>query len=929
MEDMSRRLRARALVGRAEELALLDGLAADAGAGRGSVVVLHGEAGVGKSRLVAEVVARAGSAGRTVLSGRAVEGCSAYRPLADALLGLQRAGRLPPPAAVGAFAGALASLLPGWAATPDDAAVGDRSLLVSEGLVRLLRLLGRDQGVLLVLDDLHWADVDTLAVLDRLTDAGQEVPALLVLAARPESPELLQRLATRAHHSLALRRLSAGEADELAQECVDGTTLPEQVRAYVRERAEGLPFLVEEMLSALVDAGALVRTGGGWSAPAVVAAAVPASFAAVVHARLTALGPAVRAVVHTAAVMGRQVDWRLLPAVTGESEEAVLDALALAVDRGLLAHEPDAPDAVRFVHALTREAVLERLLPPQRAALARRAARVVEAEGRDLVLAATLCEVAGDRPRAARLLLAAEQRDGGALGSREQLLRRALRLCPQDDDVALALVQVLALAGKAAEARSTGDPLLSRLSAADPRRLQLALTLARACHVAAASEDAVGYLDLAGDGPAVTALAAHVAFVRQRPDDAERQARAVVQAADPAVRCEALELIGRVARLHGRRDDAETAFAAALAAAQQHRLALWEVRALHELGTLDMLGPARTERLEAARELALQVGLLATAAVLDLQIAGAHLLRMDLPATREVAGRGVELAESLRLPVLAGAGLVFVATTQGHAGLVEQMHATLDEAERRLQRDVDKLGAARLARGTPAMLAHDLPAWRAALHAGMEVLRRNPSASPSPARGQHALLETVLGDGSAEREELRSSGATVQACNEGALAYADAVAAARAGTDPAVHLERAEAVMRPLAWRRHHMRLLIAPAAVQDGWGSPVEWLREGLEHFSAAGDEGLARACRERLRAAGAPVPRRGRGDSVVPPHLRRLGVTSREMDVLGLVAEGLSNAGIAERLVLSPRTVESHVASVLSKTGASGRGDLRRLPR
>jgi DNA-binding NarL/FixJ family response regulator len=131
-------------------------------------------------------------------------------------------------------------------------------------------------------------------------------------------------------------------------------------------------------------------------------------------------------------------------------------------------------------------------------------------------------------------------------------------------------------------------------------------------------------------------------------------------------------------------------------------------------------------------------------------------------------------------------------------------------------------------------------------------------------------------------------------------------------------------VMEPLAWRRHHARLLVAPSALGDGWGQPVEWLREAMAYFDDVGDAALSRACREQLREAGAPVPRRGRGESTVPPHLRRLGVTTREGDVLALVVAGLPNAAIAERLFLSPRTVKTHVANLLSKTGAPGRSQL-----
>ena len=87
-----------------------------------------------------------------------------------------------------------------------------------------------------------------------------------------------------------------------------------------------------------------------------------------------------------------------------------------------------------------------------------------------------------------------------------------------------------------------------------------------------------------------------------------------------------------------------------------------------------------------------------------------------------------------------------------------------------------------------------------------------------------------------------------------------------------------------------------------------------------------MSRTCRDLLRQAGQPI-RRGRGQAHVPPALRALGVTSREADVLELVAQGLTNAQVAARLYLSPRTVDTHVASLLGKTGAAGRAELRRL--
>ena len=120
------------------------------------------------------------------------------------------------------------------------------------------------------------------------------------------------------------------------------------------------------------------------------------------------------------------------------------------------------------------------------------------------------------------------------------------------------------------------------------------------------------------------------------------------------------------------------------------------------------------------------------------------------------------------------------------------------------------------------------------------------------------------------------------------------------------------------------IRRIAAPSALEEGWGTPSAWLREALVTFQANDLEELASSCRSSLRAAGEPVPRRGRGESEVPEALRSLGVTSREVDVLWLVAERLSNREIGERLHLSPRTVERHVGMLLAKVGVENRRQL-----
>ncbi len=120
--------------------------------------------------------------------------------------------------------------------------------------------------------------------------------------------------------------------------------------------------------------------------------------------------------------------------------------------------------------------------------------------------------------------------------------------------------------------------------------------------------------------------------------------------------------------------------------------------------------------------------------------------------------------------------------------------------------------------------------------------------------------------------------------------------------------------------------LLVAEAQIRDSWGDPVPLLRSAEAFFSERGYDLVARRCRVALRSAGAPMPRRGRGDSIVPEHLRALGVTSREHDVLLLVVAGRTNREIAADLHLSPKTVERHVGSLFDRTGIRNRTELAR---
>ncbi|MFD7907386.1 LuxR C-terminal-related transcriptional regulator, partial [Kitasatospora sp. NPDC059747] len=126
----------------------------------------------------------------------------------------------------------------------------------------------------------------------------------------------------------------------------------------------------------------------------------------------------------------------------------------------------------------------------------------------------------------------------------------------------------------------------------------------------------------------------------------------------------------------------------------------------------------------------------------------------------------------------------------------------------------------------------------------------------------------------------------------------------------------------------HHLGLrLVAEAALADGWGDPVAWLRTAEEYFHALDVPPVAGACRALLRQAGANVAQRRRGRELIPAGLRAQGVTPREYEVLALLVDRPGNQDLARLLSISPRTVEKHLASLIQKTGRPDRAALCRL--
>ncbi|PWW21970.1 putative ATPase [Geodermatophilus normandii] len=322
-------------VGRPEELAALAGAWAAAGAGRGTAVVVTGEPGIGKTRLVEAFAARAGAAVRW---GRCAEigGAPPYWPWQQVLGGL-------PEAALGADTGARFAL-------GLDAA-------------RRLHALAAEQPLLVVLDDLQWADGDSLHVLEVVLSQLHGSRLLLAVTCREEAttdPVLTRVLGLAARlpgaRRLRLPGLGADEVADLVAELRGGPP-PGAVAATLAERTGGNPFFVTELAALPPSAGE----------------GVPAGVRDVVRLRLAGLPPAARGVLAAAAVAGRDVPVGLLAAVAPGDDGGVTTALGadLLVETS--------PGRVRVAHDLVREVLLADLGPVERARVHGRVADVLEA----------------------------------------------------------------------------------------------------------------------------------------------------------------------------------------------------------------------------------------------------------------------------------------------------------------------------------------------------------------------------------------------------------------------------------------------------------------------------------------------------------------------------------------------------------------------
>jgi DNA-binding CsgD family transcriptional regulator len=909
-----------AFLGRSAEFAILATALEAARAGRGGLVFVVGEAGIGKSRLVHEISAMAAERHVVVLRGRAVPGSGtiAFRPLAEALAAAIPDG--------GLSGGELAPWLPALAAivpTIGSARVGVETTVPVQGeaVLRLLRTTFVSTGGLLVLEDLQWADPQTLAIVEHLSDNLQRAPVLCVATVRSDADgaasALVRRVAARRTAPvIKLDRLNPAQVAAMVYSCTDGEDSSAADR--VVKLADGVPFLIEELLAS---------------------PGLPESFAETVEARLAELPELDRQVLVTAASFGRRFDWRLLPNAAGLSEAEVVEGLERAVQAQLLVLDGD---EFEFRHALTAEAVFRSVIPPRREAIAASALAALDgayaeppSELREA--AASLAERAGLATRAGGLYLASGQDalDRGALYTAVVALERAESLLPSGatrDTARGRLVEALASAGRVDEALAVGARVADRLGPTRAARVHLRLSDAAltASRWDSADVQLTAARQLAGTAEPSTLHAeiavreAELALGTNNATRAEARARTALDLARrdgvTDVECAALQLLGRCARRHSL-ETAEAWFRQALAAAEAHDLAVWRLRALHELGTIALLDRADVTALLEAQARAESLGALATAAILDVEIAAGYASSHDLEAATRHGLDAVRRGSELGLGLVVAYGWHHVAG----AAALRGDHATVATASAAARaaapgnRDVEGLltGACDV---VTRLVANDTEGALTAAERCAGLLRGSETAPPMHTRVAWPMLLAVHGRSEAldAVEELEGAGLAATPAGRGGLTMARAVLAGRADPARAGGLAvEADEQLSSVPWWRYVVRRLAAEAATSDGWVTPAEWLTEAEDWLHHHGFEALADACLA-LRAGPSPA---------VPHRWGRFGITRREADVLALVVEGCPNREIAEQLSLSVRTVEKHVESLLRKTATKTRTQLARV--
>ncbi|SNY60591.1 ATP-binding protein [Paractinoplanes atraurantiacus] len=902
-----------ALIGRVAEVVALDRLRAGAERGEGAVALVTGDAGAGKTALVEEAAARAAAAGMVVLIGRADpdEGAPAFWPWTRLLSpGGGPASKIP--ALPDGLSPELLTL------SEEGETVAAARFRAVQRTVAALREAAENRPMLLVLEDLHWADEGSLALIGALAREIGRARLLLVGTSRTD--------------------LDLDGAEVLALEPWDVAAVGAYVDAQGQGKAHGTwaaevhrlgggnPLYTRELTRLLVREGRLGRPVGDLD--------LPAGLRRLVARRTAALSEACRRMLGVAAACGAEIDVVVLDRATstaaagaaargaaaeGPGAGAAGAALAEAVGAGVLVDDPWVPARVRFVHELVREALYAGLDRGERIAVhAALAEALTETKGGSLAEIARhrvrAAADAGSREQAVAACVAAARESVRGLDYREAVhwFSRALENAPGDAGLRLERAEAayregsldVALADCTAIVDEVGAPAaLVIRGVAGP----LAPALMRLCERALERERArEGDRAREGGGPEIAKVLAQYAFLladEGDPAEARRISGEAMRLAQLSGRADAL-----VAAVHARHqvlDPAAEADEVVALAERSCELAGPGGRPDAELWGRVWLLDARLMRGELTEFDAEAARLAGLADRLGWPVARWHLLRARaaralvggrLADARRYAEQARELGERSQDETAYYLYLAFLCGLSEHTE--DWGWANLAD----FARDDMPIAVAQV--GLMARGIGDREAAAECTRRLRVALDRLPA---DPRRAFVVVMTGELAAWTGDRE-------LVADCYERALPYAGLYLNSMSSCQGAV--DRSLGIMAgALGAAGPAERHLAAAVAMEERIGAPL---------FAALARVAYARQVREsdprlsRKLAAGAS-PLKSAAE------LSRDDLTPREREIAGLVAEGLSNRAIAERLFLSERTVETHVRNVLAKLGLTRRTDLR----
>lgn len=502
------------LVGRQEQLGMLRQCLAQLARGTGGFLAILGEAGLGKSSLIAEAQ-RAGG-GQAWLKGEALSYARSvsYFPWRQIVRGSIEAreedeptevrGKLRAQCADNNLPGEDIAFLEAMLAVESDessnalAAYQGEALRqrMTEAVRQYLCGLASEQPLALVFDDLHWADEASLALLLNVVDLANTQPLLFLCMLRPDkdapSWSTMQEVRTKLGsncHSIELAPLPSNQTEELLANLLGQHALPPELLQLIVDKAGGNPFFVEELIRSLIDAGQIVRTDGRWR-PARDAASVmlPDTLRGVLRARIDRLSEPNQHVLQMASVVGRTFELRVLDRLARVDDLPV--HMSELVEAGLM--EPGGREGT-FRHVLIQEAAYDSILIKRRPELHRQVAEALEElhAGRTPELASVLAHhfhLAGDERSLAYDVLAGDK-SAGLYANSEAVFhyRRALdtaRRASSDEALAADLLSklgsVLELSGRYAEAVEAYDEMQALGSEHGDARVEMKALMAKA-----------------------------------------------------------------------------------------------------------------------------------------------------------------------------------------------------------------------------------------------------------------------------------------------------------------------------------------------------------------------------------------------------------------------------------------------------------------